>query len=75
MAFLLQGLFLRGSHLDTQTQPWSQIGRKAGVDMPLDPKECPPTGIGVRKAGADISLAPNETAICPPRQDIAYAGR
>jgi len=30
--------------------------------MPLDPKECPPTGIGVRKAGADISLAPNETA-------------
>src|SRR6476619_3005680 len=71
--FSCKCLFLRGSHLDTQTQPWSQIGRKAGVDMP--PKECPPTGLGVRKAGADISLAPNETAICPPRQDIAYAGR
>jgi hypothetical protein len=42
--------------------------------MPTGSKRVSPTSIGLREAGADISLAASATALCRVGKNVALAG-
>src|SRR6476469_9478183 len=59
--------------LDTQTSSWNQIGESRSLRS-TGSKRVSPTSIGLREAGADISLAASATALCRVGKNVALAG-